>query len=136
LSVAPFGGATTPVVLGAVVDGWSGPKSKTDDVDVSILSERWKTFLPGQVDPGTFEAIILYSPEDTDTTETLATMLQNGTSGTFTVTYADIQDSAGDHPAVTKTFVGYVSGWDQEVKKNEAIRATVTIKLSQNPGIL
>ena len=114
------------VVIGSIVDGFAGPDCKADEVDTTILSETFKTFAKSQIDPGQLTFVIAYDPNYTDTTS-LNTLLASGASATWLVTYPTA--------TLTETFSGYVSGLSREIKKDGLCQATLTIKISGDPGL-
>lgn len=64
LSFDPANG-TNFTVLGHVVDGFKGQTAKADFADTTLLSDKYKTFLPTSVDPGELSFSIGYDPQDT-----------------------------------------------------------------------
>lgn len=125
LSIDPTGG-TTWDVLGNVVDGWSGPKSKARVVDTSVLSDFWDTFLKEGCNPGEMTFNVALDPDDGDY-QALDTALAS-TSTTLAAFKVDVPASTAD-----QIFAGMVVGLGPEVRKGQLAMAEVTIQVSGDP---
>lgn len=127
-------GAANYVVLGAIVNGFSGA-AKADVADLSILSDTYKPKGKGQVDGGELTLQVAYDPDDNSNTNTsralaAALALTGPTPRTFQISYPAV----GAVNASTENFSGHVTGLGREVKKDGLLVAPVTITVSGDPG--
>lgn len=129
LGCDPAGGVTY-AVLGAVVDGLEGAEAKTDEVDTSVLGDKYKTKAGAQVDPGNVTFSIAYDPLDTATTTVLTGLLASSAVAGWQITYPVIAAETQQKDA----FKGFVSGFKRSIKKANLIVADVTITVSGTPG--
>lgn len=119
-------GASSFTTLGAVVDGIDGPDAKTDKVDTTILSDKFKTAAGAQIDPGTVTFKIAYDPSDTDTTQKLTALHQSSDVASWQVTYPG--------PVTDNPFLGFVAGFKRTIETKTLVVAEVTIQVSGTPG--
>jgi hypothetical protein len=124
LGCDPAGG-TAFVILGNIVDSIEGPEVKTDDIEVTLLADKDKTFLGGQIDGGTVSFQIAYDPLDTSGT-TIATLLGNSNIANWQIKYPVI----GAEVQQSDTFFGYVNGFKRSIKRNALIVADISIKVT------
>lgn len=116
--------------IGSVVDGWTGPSAAADEVDTTILSDTWKTFMKASIDPGSVSFQIAYDPNDTDCQGINSLLASTSTTlATWQVTFPDVGSGTD-----TETFTGFVTSLDREVSKTGLVMATIGIKISGNPG--
>lgn len=124
-------GGTAYAGLGAIVDGFDGGDGKTDEVDTSILSDKFKTKAGAQIDSGKVTYSIAYDPSDTATTQVLTTLFGNSNIAHWQIVYPSL--GAGDTPA-PDTFLGFVSGFKKTGKKDKLLTADVEVTISGSPG--
>jgi len=125
-------GGTTFVDLASIVDGFTSD-AKAKDVDTSLLTDTFDTFLKGPIDGGTVTLTIAYSPEDTNTTKILGGLFysMSQTLANWQITYPAV----GAGTAQNETFLGYVSSMSRAVKRDGYLTSQVTIKVSGDPGL-
>jgi hypothetical protein len=129
LSCDPTGG-TSFTTLGAIVDGWDESQAKAEKANTSILSDKYMTAAPAQVDPGEVSFEIAYDPMTGSSAATLGALLTSGAIANWQTSL-----NRGGTP-VTSTFLGYVSGLGVAVKKAALVTQKVTIQKTGNPGFI
>jgi hypothetical protein len=122
-------GAGPAVELGAIVDGWSGPDTSSDDVETTVLADTFKTFKRAQIDPGTFTFTLAYDPADAESI-LIGDLYNSGDVATWTITYSDEGGGAPD----SESFDGYINGLGREMTKGSLVSCNVSIKVSGDPG--
>lgn len=130
LECDPTGGSSL-VALGAIVDGIDGGEGKTDEVDTSILTDKFKTKSGAQIDPGTVSFQIAYDPADTESTHILTGLLSSSAIANWQVAYPIIGTEIQQKD---RAFLGFVSGFKVSRKKANLVIADVTITISGDPG--
>lgn len=120
-------GGSTFVVIASVIN-INGPGASADDIDTTTLdvADRFKTFKGSYVDPGELSIDIAYDPQ-TATHNSLATLLGNGNVAAWEITHSDATDTA-------ETFDGYVKGFERTIERDGLVQASLTVKISGNPG--
>ncbi len=126
IAVDPAGG-TSWTTLGNVVDGYKGPDSKADKVDVSILVDIFKPMAKGQIDSGEMTFEIAYDPEDSHSTLVESLLQQYDPVPTWLITYPH-----GGTP--TRTFSAQLSGRSEEVSRGKLVTCTITLFIYGDPG--
>lgn len=126
--------------LGCIVNAIKHDGTKADEVDTSILSDTYKQFAKGQIDPGGWSFEIAYDPGDntanTNTTARLQTMHAATGVNTypFQLTLPAIA-SPGTNAAQTINFSGLVTSIGLSVEKDKLLVAPIKLKVSGNPGL-
>lgn len=126
--------------LGAVVNAIKHSGTKADQADVSILSDTWKQFAKGQIDPGEYDFEVAYDPGDntanTNTTVRLQTMHAATGMNTypFQLTLPAVA-SPGTNAAQTINFSAHVVSMGLGVEKDKLIVAPIKLKVSGNPNL-
>lgn len=127
LGVDPAGGVTFTTIA-AIIDGWSGPDTSADDVETTVLGDKYKTFARAQIDPGTVQFEIAYDPANA-TNQTLVDLYDSGDVASWQITFNDVGNGSA-----TETFNGYVNSFSREMTKGSLVKATISIKVSGDPG--
>src|SRR5579884_3592801 len=114
LSVDTTGG-TTFVALASIVDVINS-EAKAKDVDTSLLTDLFDTFLKGNIDGGSVTFTIAYDPADTNTTQILGTLFASTsqTLANWQITFAAVGGGSAAH----ETFLAYVSGLTRAIKRD------------------
>lgn len=110
--------------LGFIVDGFS-TDAQADDIETTVLADTFKSFAQGQRDAGSLSFDLAFDADDTSQ-HVITGMFNNGTLGTWRVTYPDTQ---------TESFTGYVNGFGRAVQKDSMITSSVSVKLSGDAGL-
>lgn len=131
LAVDPAGGSSFTTIAG-IVDGWTGPNVQADEIETTILSDTYKKYARGQIDPGELSFEIAYDPEDA-TSQMLVDLYNDCTVATWQVTLSATCDAGGG--TVTESFSGWVKSFSIKATKSDLVKAEVTIRLSGNPGL-
>lgn len=139
LAVDIAGGANYNT-LGAIVNAIKNSGTKADTADISILSDIWKQFAKGQIDPGEYDFEIAYDPGDntvgTNTTARLQTMHAATGVNTypFQLTMPAIA-SPGTNVAQTINFSAHLISMGATFEKDKLIVAPIKLKVSGNPNL-
>ena len=126
--------------LGAVVNAIKNSGTKADVGDTSILSDTYKQFAKGQIDPGEYDFEVAYDPGDnsgsTQTTAILRTMHAATGPNTypFQITLPAIA-SPGTNAAQTINFSAHLISIGLSVEKDKLIVAPIKLKVSGNPNL-
>lgn len=117
---------TSTHVIGNVLSV-DGPDAQRDTVDVTLLASTvpWRSYKPGDGDPGTVTVQLAYDNNE-PTHTALNDALRQNTLATFSITYNSSND--------VDTFQGYVVGRGRTIERNGMIQGPLTIKLSSAPG--
>jgi len=126
ISVDPAGG-TSWTDLGNIVDGYKGPDSKADKVDISILADVFKGMTKGQIDSGEMTFEIAYDPEDSQSALLESLLQQYDPVPSWKITYPH-----GGTP--TRIFTGHLSGRSEEVSRSKLVTCSLTIFVNGDPG--
>ncbi len=126
--------------LGAVVNAVKNSGTKADVADISILSDTWKQFGKGQIDPGEYDFEIAYDPGDntanTNTTVRLQTMhaMTGVNAYSWQLTLPAIP-GPGTNAAQTINFSAHVTSLGVTFEKDKMIVAPVKLKVTGNPNL-
>jgi hypothetical protein len=113
----------------SIVDGLTGPGAKADTVDISIITDTFKQFAKGRVDPGELSCMVAYDPADS-TGQALAALLPVRTPvPTWTITYPD--EGGGTS---TQSFSAHLTGFELDAQVDKLVTAKITLKLTGDPG--
>lgn len=102
-------------------------------IDTSEIDATVKTFLAGQLDPGTVDFDLKFDPGESthdDSTGLINTML---TRGTFSWVLKIPASNATDAVATYMYFQGVTVALNPTGPQDEVVRATVSIKMSGQP---
>lgn len=125
--------------LGAVVNDIKFNPTKADVADTSILSDFWKQFAKGQVDPSEVDFEVAFDPGDnsgnSQTTAILKTLHAASGPNTypFQLTLPAIA-SPGSNVAQTINFSAHLISLGIGIAKDKLVVAQVKLKLSGNPN--
>jgi hypothetical protein len=125
-------GGSSFASIGSLISIDGGELTK-DDVEVSLLADDYKSYLPGTRESGEFKFVLLHDPNDS-TNQILVDLYNRDATGTipnWQVTYPTV---AGSTTAVNETFKGYVKTLGQSYGKNELLARNVTVKLTGEHG--
>src|SRR5579871_2518705 len=89
-------GGSSFTVLGNIVDSIEGADVKADEIEVTLLADKIKTWAQGQIDGGQVTFKIAYDPADTSGT-TIATLLGNGNVANWQISYPIINAESQQH---------------------------------------
>lgn len=127
---------TSYATLGAIVNAIKNGGTKADVADISILSDTFKQFGKGQIDPGEYDFEIAYDPGDTATTGKIQTM--HAATGVnaypFLITLPAIP-SPGTNAAQTIAFSAHLISMGLGVEKDKMIVCPVKLKVTGNPNL-
>ena len=133
-------GGTNYVALGAIVNVIKHGGTKADQADISILSDTWKQFAKGQIDPGEWDFEIAQDPGDSsanqaNTNARLTTMhAATGINGyPFQLSLPAIP-SPGSNTAQTINFSAHVMSLGITSEKDKLLVTPVKLKVTGNPG--
>lgn len=120
----------TYTVLGAIVDDLDGGDAKADEIETTLLADKIKSHIPGQIDPNSVTFTIAYDPADTNTSQELATLLVSNppTPALWQIKYPVI----GGETQQVDTFEGYVVGLKRTIKRSQMITCDVTIRITND----
>ena len=112
----------------AYVRSISGPEVSGEDVDTTTLdsSSRYRTFVPGHMDPGEVTLDLVYSSTITSH-KRIAYFMGQGTAKTWTVYH-------GSSTGPSRAFSAYIKGMSAVVPMDDVISCEVTMKVSGKPG--
>lgn len=134
-------GSTNYTALGAIVNSIKNGGTKADVADVSILSDTYKQFAKGQIDPGEYDIECAYDPGDNaansaNTTVRLQTMHAATGVNTypFQITLPAVP-SPGSNAAQTINFSAHLIGMGLSIEKDKLIVTPIKIKVSGNPNL-
>lgn len=99
----------------------SGPDSSKEDIDVTDLDDDARSFLPGLRDEGTVTVTLLMDPNGV-TFQALTDQYQLHTTNAFKEVWSD---------GTTWPFTGYVNGLSPVAAVGDALRCTVSVKVSE-----
>lgn len=126
-------GSTSYTTLGIIVGGLKKGATKADIVDITLLSDTWKQFVPGQRDAGESTFQICYAPDET--AFTTLTGLLSSTSQTAPQWLITLPNgSQGSGTVTSETFKGYVVGLSREQMVDKMMTCEVTVKHTGVPG--
>lgn len=117
---------TTWVSLGGIIDGFEGPSTSYDEAETTILSDKYRTFQPVQIDPGSASFTTLYDPTSTET-QGLVDAYEAGDVIDFKVIFPD-------DASTEETFQGFLKSFERSVVKDSLIQATLEIRVSGDAG--
>lgn len=126
--------------LGAIVNAIKNSGTKADVADVSILSDTYKQFAKGQIDPGEYDFEIAYDPGDTTANTNTTARLQTAHAATgmntypFQITLPSIA-SPGTATAQTINFSAHVISLGITIEKDKLLICPVKLKVSGNPAL-
>lgn len=120
--------ATTYAQIGQVTS-ISGPDGSIPEVDVTHLSSTGKEFIAGLADWGSVSLEVIFDAADsTNMHELMWTDFIAGTVSTY-------QIRLSDSPATTFTMTGYPNQYSLNLGVDEAVRATLGIKITGAPTL-
>jgi len=102
----------------------SGPDGSASEIDVTALDSTAKEFLMGLPDEGTVSLDLIWGGETSNTQQVaLRTARANQTQKNF-------QIKLTDSPQSTYQFNAYVTGWSLTAGVDDAVKATVTLRIT------
>ena len=91
-----------------------------DEIEDTVYStDKWKTFVQGLKDGGTFDLTVNYD-KDSSGNVRLTSAFMAGTSGSYVIAFPD---------TTTFTFTAFVSGVGIAVPKDEKVQRTFTMRI-------
>ena len=138
--LADIAGGTNYVTLGAVVNAIKHGGTKADTADMSILTDTFKQFAKGQIDPGEWDFEIAFDPGDNaanqaNTNARLVTMhAATGVNGyPFQLSLPAIL-SPGTNTAQLVNFSAHVTSKGITSEKDKLLVCPVKLKVTGDPG--
>ncbi len=132
--------STNYTALGNIVNAIKNNGTKADTADLSILSDTYKQFGKGQIDPGEWDFEIATDPLDNSaaSANTFARILtMHAATGVNTYPFS-LQlpsiPSPGSATVAYCNFAAHVIGVGMSVEKDKLIVTPVKLKVSGNPG--
>jgi hypothetical protein len=126
-------GSTTFTSLASIVTPPKGPGAKKEMADTAILSDKYKTYAPSQIDPGETHFTIAYDPDDATTT-ILTGLLGSvaATAANWKITYPSGSTGAGS--TTNETFKAHLVEFERVIETNKLIVAEIKLKNTGDPG--
>lgn len=126
-------GGSSYTDLGEIIDFSLSAATRTE-VETSVLADTYKTYAPGQIDPGTCTLTVAYDPEAT-TSQTLVDLLEQRTPvPTWQITYSVIASSSEAAP--TETFSGWVMSVSREgFAEGDRLQSSVEVRITGDAGL-
>lgn len=123
-TVLSRGDGTSPEAFVAVGDvvSISGPSIAKDEIEVTALDSAAKEFLSALDDPGEITFDLNWNPQDTEHV-LLRSDAEGNTKGNFRLIWGDVSSTQAD-------FSGEVMEFSLNTEPNDAVKASVRIKLS------
>jgi hypothetical protein len=118
-------GSGSGTVVGGIIDQIENEVS-TEEVDTTLLGDKYKTFAPADVDPGELTFDIALDNGDT-TNQTLVDLLDSGDVVEWHITYSN--------NVSPDSFNGWVKTLGRMISKRELLTRKVTIRLTGDPGM-
>jgi len=119
-------GKTTKIEVGSSpteitgVDSIGDISVTADEIEDTVYgSEKWKTFVQGLKDAGTFDLTVNYDSGNTQH-KGLVTSFKAGTSDPYKITFPD---------SSYLTFTAFVSGVSMATPKDEKVQRTFTLRI-------
>ena len=133
--------STNYTALGNLVSSLKNSGTKADVADLSILSDTWKQFGKGQIDPGEYDTEFAYDPLDNaansaNTCARLSTM--HAATGVNTYPFSIMLPSIASPGSATAAYVNFSAhliSMGQSYEKDKLIVTPVKLKVSGNPGM-
>lgn len=119
---------TTYAQIGQVTS-ISGPDGSVPEVDVTHLASTGKEYIGGLADFGNVSCEVIF---DAATVSTLHEQIWADFLAQTVTTY---QIRLSDSPATLLTFTAYPSGYSYSLGVDEAVRATISFKVSGAPTL-
>jgi len=119
---------TTYAQIGQVVS-ISGPDGSVPEVDVTHLSSTGKEYIAGLADFGSISMEVILDPA---TTTTMHEQIWNDFLAGTVTTY---QMRLSDSPQTTLTMTAYPNQYSWNLGVDEAVRATLGLKISGSPTL-
>lgn len=115
-------GTSSPVTIANIMN-ITPPNLSRDALETTKHndSNRWRTFIPGLVDPGEVKLDITWDPAETS--HDFLTDIASATIGDYSIVFPDTA-------ATTWTFKAFVTGFEPSGEVDGLLSATVTFKLS------
>jgi len=127
-------GGTSYTAIAQVRD-ITGPALSRDSTDVSdrSITDYYREFLPGLVDPGELTFSLTWDPNDTEHAQTSGLLNDFENEGCTLPAWQLVLDICGG--TATWTWDGFLTGFTPNVPISEALTADVTVKISGKPTL-
>ena len=125
--------------LGAIVNAIKFSGTKADVVDISLLSDIFKRYAKGQIDPGELEFEIAWDPGDNTASTNTNARIKTAHDATGVNTYPfqltlPAIASPGTNTAQTINFSAHVTGVGPSLEKEKQLVASIKCKISGDPN--